>query len=114
MPRVNNFKVKIETGDTGTTDTAQFNFNNHKLPFDDPKGGTGAGETFEGGFEVNSFAHSLSLVGPEKGSWHIKGITVDYDCADTPPYTVRFGEVTLDETTEVDIWQDPPLPAFDV
>lgn len=114
MPKVNSFKVKIETGDTGTTGTVYFNFNNHKLPFENVSGGTGPGEVFEGGFDVGSFAHSMALAGPEKGEWHINSITVDIDSESTPPYSVRFGKVTLDETTELNIWQDPPLPSFDV
>jgi len=27
---------------------------------------------------------------------------------------VSYGEVTLDESTEVNLWQDPPNPTFDV
>jgi len=46
--------------------------------------------------------------------WQIKNITIDYQCESTPPYTVKFGEVLLDDATEVNIWQDPPLPTFDV
>ena len=33
---------------------------------------------------------------------------------DGPLHAVKFGEVTLDEATEVNIWQDPPLSTFDV
>jgi hypothetical protein len=39
---------------------------------------------------------------------------VNYECEHTPPYSVTFDAVTLDETTEVNIWQDPPLPIWDV
>ena len=98
----------------GLAEPVHFTINGHKLPFDDFKGGTGAGETFEGEFEIRSFAHSLTLVGPESGSWKIHKIHVEYDCENTQPYSVTFGEVALDETTEVNIWQDPPLPTWDV
>ena len=114
MPKVNNFKVKIETGDIGRSGPIHFNFNNHKVPFDDVKGGTGPDEVFEGAFEVNSYAHSMNLVGPESGQWKVKSITIDYECESIPPYTVKFGEVLLDDTTEANILQDPPLPTFDV
>lgn len=114
MPKLNNFKVKIETGDQGTQGPVQFNINNHTLPFENPTGETGAGGVFEGGFNVNSFAHSLTLVGPEEGQWHIKRVQVDFDCESVKPYSVTFGEVTLDDASQLDIWQDPPLPTFDV
>ena len=114
MPKLNNFKVKIETGDQGTSGPVQFSINSHTLPFDNPTGATGAGGVFEGGFEVNSFAHSLALVGPEEGQWHIKKVQVDFNCESVEPYSVTYGEVTLDDGSQLDIWQDPPLPTFDV
>lgn len=113
MPKLNSFKVKIESG-TGTPGPVLFCFNNHVMPFDNVQGGTGERETFEGEFEVNSFAHSLTLVGPEKGDWRIDKITVDYDSEGTKPYSVTFGEVTLNESNQVNLWQDPPLPVYDV
>lgn len=114
MPRLNTFQVTIETGDSGTQGPVKFSINNHQLPLENTRGGVGPGETFQGGFEVNSFAHSLTLVGPQQGRWDIQSLKVDYACENTEPYSVRFGPVTLDETTEVNIWQDPPLPTFDV
>ncbi|PIQ97004.1 MAG: helicase [Nitrospinae bacterium CG11_big_fil_rev_8_21_14_0_20_56_8] len=114
MPKLMNFKLQIETGEPGMAGPVLFTINNHKLPLENIQGTTDPGGVFEGGFDVNSFAHSLTLVGPEKGQWHIRKIKVDYECGDSAPYTVTFGEVTLDETTEVNIWKDPPLPTFDV
>ena len=114
MPRVNTFKVKVQTGQQGMSEPVHFNFNNHKLPFDNATGSAEPGMLFEGSFDVNSFAHSLTLVGPESGKWEIEKISVEYDCENEKPYTVHFGKVNLDETTEVNIWQDLPVPAFDV
>jgi len=114
MPRLNTFKVTIETGDQGTPGPVLFNFNNHTLPFENVKGGTAAGQTFEGEFEVNSFAHSLTLVGPEQGEWRLEKITVDYKCESLEPYAVTFDALTLDAANQVNIWQDPPLPSFAV
>ncbi len=114
MPKLNSFKVKIETGDQGTPGPVQFSINRHNVPFENVTGGTDASAVFEGGFEVNSFAHSLTLVGPEKGQWHIKKISVNFDCEGTQPYSVAYGEVALDETSQVNLWQDPPQPVFDV
>ncbi|HIE42345.1 MAG TPA: helicase [Nitrospinaceae bacterium] len=114
MPRVNTFKVTVQTGQQGMSENVHFNFNNHKMLFEDVIGSAESGKTFEGSFSVNSFAHSLTLVGPESGKWEIEKISIEYDCESEKPYTVHFGRVTLDETTEVNIWQDPPVPAFDV
>jgi len=114
MPKLNSFKVKIETGDQGVAGPVMFSINRHEVPFENVTGNTEAGEVFEGGFEVNSFAHSLTLVGPEKGEWHIKKISVDFDCEGTQPYSVTYGEVKLDETSQANLWQDPPQPVFDV
>ena len=85
MPKLNKFKVTIETGETGIGETVRFNINNHTVPFEDTKGGAGAGEIFEGEFDVNSFAHSLTLVGPDAGEWQINKITVDFDCESSKP-----------------------------
>ena len=114
MPKLNKFKIKIETGDPGTSGPVMFNINNNVLPLENVSGGAESGQVLEGGYEICSFAHSLTLVGPEKGQWNIKKMTVHYENENMEPYTVAFGEVTLDETTEVNIWKDPPLPVFDV
>ena len=114
MPRLNKFKVRVETGVKGIEESVRFNFNNHLLPLEDVSGGTKPGEIFEGGYEVRSVAHSMSLVGPDKGEWSLKKIIVDFDCENTPPYSVEFPAIELDGTTELDIWKDPPLPTFDV
>ncbi len=114
MPKLNTFKVKIETGSTGIGEPVRFSINGHTLPFEETKGSTAAGEVFEGEFDINSFAHSLTLVGPDAGEWHINKISVDFDCESTEPYTANFGAVVLNPTNQVNIWQDPPIPAFDV
>ena len=114
MPKVNIFKVQVQTGLKGISEPVHFNFNNHKLEFENVTGSAEAGKNFEGNFEVNSFAHSLTLVGPQSGKWEIEKIAVEYDCENEEPYTVQFGSVTLDETTEVNIWRDPPVQSFDV
>jgi hypothetical protein len=56
----------------------------------------------------------MTLVGPEKGMWSLQKIKVDFECENTPPYSVEYPAVELDETTELNIWKDPPLPTFDV
>ena len=114
MPRVLTFKVNIETGKQGPNETVNFCFNGHKMPFENVTGSNESDAIFEGSFAVNSFAHSLTLVGPEKGKWNVEKVTVDYECEGEKPYVVKWGAVTLDETTEMNLWQDPPAPMFDV
>ena len=67
MPRLNKFKVRVETGNKGMQEPVRFSFNSHLLPLEDISGGTQPGEVFEGGYEVRSVAHSMALVGPDKG-----------------------------------------------
>ena len=114
MPRLLDFKMTIETGDKGTEGPVMFSINNHQVPLENVEGGCGPGETISGGFQVNSFAHSMTLIGPVKGEWKIKTLKVDFNCENTEPYSVTFGPVTLDDKTEVNVWRDPPLPTFDV
>jgi hypothetical protein len=56
----------------------------------------------------------MTLVGPEKGTWSVKKIKVDFEVENTPPYSVEYSAVELDETNELNIWKDPPLATFDV
>lgn len=114
MPKLNTFKINIESGDPGTEEAVKFTINGFPIAFDNGTGSTGPGQAFEASYEINSFPHSLTLVGPEKGEWNIRKIAVEYHCQDFEPYSVVFGEVTLDETSEINIWRDPPLPSFDV
>ncbi len=114
MPKLNKFKIYIETGSNGIEEPARFCFNSHVLPLEDLSGGTKPGETLEGGYDINSVAHSMTLVGPEKGTWSVKKIKVDFEVENTPSYSVEYSAVELDETTELNIWKDPPLETFDV
>jgi hypothetical protein len=114
MPKLNRFTIEVETGEIGADLPVHFTINNHKMPLEDTQGGVGPTQIFSGGFEIGSFVHSLTLVGPETGQWDICKMTVGYDCEHTPPYSVTFDAFKLDETTEVNIWQDPPLPTWDV
>ena len=114
MPKLNKFKIYIETGSNGIEEPARFCFNSHVLPLEDLSGGTKPGETLEGGYDINSVAHSMTLVGPDKGTWSVKKIKVDFEVENTPPYSVEYSAVELDGTTELNIWKDPPLATFDV
>ena len=114
MPRVHSFKVRIETGAQGTAGLVQFNFNSHTMPFETITGSTESGAVFEGRFVVDSFCHSLTLVGPDSGTWDIDAMTVEFECDEMEPYSVHYGAVSLDEATEVNLWRPAPAPIFDV
>ncbi len=66
MPKLNKFRIQIQTGSEGIEEPARFCFNSHVLPLEELSGGTKPGETLEGGYDVNSVAHSMTLVGPER------------------------------------------------
>lgn len=115
MPRLNAFKIKIETGERGRAEPPKFKINGHAMVLEKQGGdGVGPGQTFEGGFAPRSFAHSLVLEGPPSGAWDIRRVEMTYDCDGDEPYRAVFAPVTLDETTDLNIWQEKPLPTFDV
>ena len=112
MPKVNSFKVSIQTGNNGIAEPVLFNFNSHKMPFNNIEGSVESGQSFSGDFDVQSFCHSLTLVGPDSGTWDIESISVEFVCDGEQPYSVNYGAVILDETTEVNLWRGPPAKSF--
>jgi hypothetical protein len=114
MPRIENFNVAITTGSAGTQEEPRFCFNGFPCSFDEPTGGTGAAERFEGRFAPRSVPHELFLSGPEKGTWEISSIDVHYELDGGETYDIRLGAVTLDETNAVNLWRKRPQPSFDV
>ena len=102
MPKLNKFRIHIQTGSNGIEEPARFCFNSHVLPLEGLSGGTKPGETLEGGYDVHSVAHSMTLVGPEKGTWSLEKIKVDFECENTPPYSVEYPAVDIDETCLLD------------
>lgn len=115
MPRINELEVTILTGDVtpAAEFPVKFAFNGHAVEFSHTRGRVAAGEVFEGRFAPGSFAHSVQLYGPPNETWDITRIDVTYK-AFGDPWTVSFGPITLDAETAVDIWADPPQPAWDV
>ncbi len=114
MPRLNRFTIKIHTGEKGLSGPVQCKFNGHVLPLENISGGTGPGEVYEGSFSPLSFIHGFTLVGPPAGEWNIHRIDLSYDAEGMGSYEISLGEVTLDETTELNLWKEKPLPLFDV
>ena len=112
MPRLISFGVKITTGEHGHEEAVRCCINGHTMALTNTDGHTGPGGFFTGDFTVNSFVHSLTILGPDEGQWEISEIEVSYECADTDLYTAKFGAVALDESNEVNIWTDPTPNVF--
>ncbi len=112
MPRVMSFSAEVKTGDTGTETAVRCCVNGHTVPFEGAEGSTQANEVYSAELEINSFIHSLTIVGPDEGKWLIEGISVTYICDGIEPYTVRFGQIELDDTTDVNIWAEATPPSF--
>ena len=113
MAKVRRIHVEILTGSDGHTEPVMFEFNSHALAFRPIDGGTSAGQRFEGDFEPESIAHSVTLIGPATGKWSIESLRVTYTAAESP-HSIEFGPFELDEDTAADIWEPPPLPSWEV
>ncbi len=114
MPKLNTFDVTIKTGELGLGATPKWSINGFVVDFEQSRGGTGPGETFEGVASPGSFPHTLSIRGPESGAWDIEEARVTYYPNGEPPYTVRLSAVTLDDNADLNIWYERPQKVFDV
>ena len=116
MPRLEKFTLKIQTGGQGVDAEFKYKINGFPLAFDTQEGGTGPGEQLEAVGEVQSFPHSLTLDGPRQGSgtWEIDGMEITYEIYGQEPYTLRFGGVTLDEQSDLNLWYERPPVVIDV
>jgi hypothetical protein len=114
MPRLDTFKIRVKTGAKGIDHPPHFIINGFPLEFEEISGGTGPGETFEATGAPGSFPHSLLLQGPEHGEWEIESLEVTYFNMNEDPYTIRFGAVTLDAESDVNIYHERPAPVLDV
>ena len=112
MPRVLSFDLSVKTGSQSTETPVRCCINGHTIELDDATGGTGPNEVLSGSVRIMSFVHTLTLVGPDEGQWQVDGIEVKFHCDGLEPYLVRFGEVTLDQETEVSIWAEPQSSVF--
>lgn len=114
MPRLETFTVALKTGESSLQGSLQFVINGFPLEFEQKEGGTGPGETLNATGNPGSFPHSLLLRGPESGEWDIEDLRVTYTPFGEEPYSVRFGSITLDASSDLNIWADRPAPVFDV
>ncbi len=116
MPKLDSFTLEIKTGAKAGPEIPSFAINGFPLEFDSAEGNTQPGETIVLTGSPNSYPHSLVVIGPQNGqpAWDIESITATYDCSLMEPYTIRMGAVTLDDESNLNFWNEPPLPVFDV
>ncbi len=114
MPRLESFQIKVKTGERASDRAPRYTINGFTLDFDEMSGGYGPGETFEATGTPDSFPHTLTLCGPDEGEWDIEEMILTYYPFGEEPYTLRFGKVTLDSETDLNIWHRRPQPVFDV
>lgn len=116
MARLDKIELEIKTGQSRGPEEPILNINGFPLAFSETEGGTGSGETLKAVGNPGSFPHGLALVGPEEGQpkWDIESVTATYHCQNMEPYTVHMGAVTLDDESNLNVWQEPPVATFDV
>lgn len=114
MPRLETFTLEITHGQNAAPAQPMYAINGFPIEFESHVGGAEKGEALTLTGSPQSFPHSLTLTGPDEGTWDIESIEVIYYCHNEEPYTVLMGAVTLDEKTCLNIWHERPLPVFDV
>ena len=116
MPKLDTFTLEIKTGAQPGPEVPSFAINGFPLEFESLEGSAQSGATLTATGSPSSFPHSLVLIGPQNGqsTWDIESITASYECANMDPYTIRMGAVVLDDNSNLNIWNEPPLPVFDV
>jgi hypothetical protein len=113
MAKVRRVSVDISTGERGHGEPVVLEFNSHPLLLRPIEGSTTSGARFVGQFEPDSVAHSVTLRGPEVGTWDIVRAVVTYTTG-TTTYNVEFDSFELGPETSANIWEDEPLPSWDV
>lgn len=114
MPRLETFDIEIRTGDRGRGDAPGFFINGFPCDFEKAEGGCSTGQVFKATGAPMSFAHTLRLAGPKSGEWDVKETRITFHPSGEESWSVRFGAVTLDAKSDMNIWQDRPAPTFDV
>ncbi len=115
MPMIESIHVRVTTAEQGSAGPVRIRFNGFDLALKPLGGSTTPGATFEGSFQLESVGHSCALIGPREGRWDISTLDVTWNfCAGKPPAKYRFGALSLDPDSELDILTAPPPPAFDV
>lgn len=114
MPRLETFDIRIHTGARGNAGTPHYIINGFPIEFESHSGSTEPGCEFEAHGNPGSYPHSLLLSGPESGSWDIEQVTITYHHHLEEPYTVRLGQCTLDDDSDLSIYHPRPLPVFSV
>lgn len=114
MPRLETFTLTIKTGDQGRNDIPKYSINGFPLDFDEIEGEVAPGTILKVTGHPESYPHTLTLSGPEEGMWDIEEINAEYFCSNEPSYKVRMGSVSLDDHSDLNIWQERPPEVFEV
>src|SRR5262245_39220174 len=108
MPRVNTIRLTIHTGATGSKSEVRIKFNGHTLPLSTASGGTGPGQVYEGYFDVGSFCHSCTLLGPESGEWQVDKVVARFEGIE--PRVNEFTDARrLKAGEEMNVWDAPEV-----
>ncbi|MCC6490325.1 MAG: helicase [Candidatus Hydrogenedentes bacterium] len=114
MPKLNTFQISVRTGVRGVDMLPQWVINGFPVDFEDVRGSTKSGDTFEATGSPGSFPHTLLLRGPDEGNWDIEETRITYYPNGEEPYTVRLGAVTLDAESDMNLWYERPQAVLDV
>lgn len=114
MPKLDTFQISVKTGARGVDALPRWIINGFSVDFEDVRGSTRPGDTFEATGSPGSFPHTLLLRGPDEGAWDIEETRITYYPNGEEPYTVRLGAVTLDTESDLNIWYERPQPVFDL
>lgn len=114
MARLETFTLEIKNGENGGPARPMYAINGFPIEFESYAGSPEKGEVLKVTGSPQSFPHSLTLTGPEEGSWDIESIEAVYYCHTEDPYTILMGAVSLDKETCLNIWHERPMPVFDV
>lgn len=111
MPGIlQSFTLTVKTGEHGIAEMPRYAINGFPLEFEESSGGCGPGEEFHATGYPGSYPHSLLLVGPREGVWDIEETSVTYWLEGERPYSVRLGAAQLNETSDLNLWYEPPMP----
>ena len=114
MPKINSFQLRLTTGARGRTDVPPFVINGFEVPLEKVTGGCGAGQVLEAEGNPQSFAHALLLRGPSEGAWDVTGFEITYHCGPKDSYSHRFGPATVESDGDLNLFEEKPLPVYDV
>ncbi len=114
MARLRRLDMELKTGTCPLQGPLRYYINGFDVEFDEMEGSTAPGGTLQAVGYPESHPHTLTLGGPETGTWDLEGLRITCHYEDQEPYTVRLGSVTLHEGEELNLLVTRPLPVIEV